>query len=320
MAQAQPQPDRKIQPLRVIAHREIHRREAEAGGVTDLVEFHAIYTPEVVLHVGLAGPSDGEPVVLLHGFPDFWLSWAHQIRPLVEAGYRVIMPDQRGYNLSEKPRQVSAYRLERLGPDITGILDALGYEKAHLVGHDWGGALAWWLAENCAERFLSLSILNCPPADVMGEVLRREVKQLRKSWYIALFQLPKIPEVLAGAKNCEFLAQALVTSSAPGTFGEEELTVYREAWSRPGALSGMINWYRAARSNLIKKSTKERIEIPTQILWGKKDIALDELLVEPSLAKCRDGRVHWFEEAGHWVHREAPEEVSARLLEFFELN
>ena len=306
-----------IQPLRVEADRLAHREEARAVGVEDLVEFRVVYTRDVALHVGLAGPADGEPVVMLHGFPDLWMGWSEQIRPLVEAGYRVILPDQRGYNRSEKPAGVRAYRLESLGRDILDLLEALEYEEAHLVGHDWGGAVAWWLAEHHPGKWKTVSVLNCPPADVMARALQREFRQFKKSWYILLFQLPRLPEKVASAGKFRFLEEALRRGSTAGAFSHWEIDLYKEAWKRPGALTGMMNWYRAARSGLFERRKPEPIRVPAQIIWGKKDLALDPLLVEPSAARCTDVQVHWVEQAGHWVQRDAAELVTEKLLQHF---
>ncbi len=314
-----PEPENPVQPLRVIEQRNDHAAEAREAGIEDLVEFRAVYTREVLLHVALAGPEDGEPVILLHGFPDFWLSWAAQVRPLVKKGYRLIMPDLRGYNMSEKPREVDAYRLDRLGPDVLDILEAFELEQAHLVGHDWGGALAWWLAEHHPESFETLTILNCPPADVMEKTLKSRPRQLMRSWYIGFFQIPRVPEIVLGRADCAALVRGLRKLSTPSAFTGGEIKIYRKAWGRPGALRSMINWYRAARGSILEdRPPSKQITIPTTIIWGKQDLALDEILVEPSAARCEDVEVHWVEHAGHWVQREAPKFVTEKLVDGFQ--
>lgn len=310
-----PEPENPVQPLRVIAHGNDHREAARAAGIDDLMEFRAIYTSEVLLQVALAGPEDGEPVVLLHGFPDFWLSWARQVRFLVEAGYRVIIPDQRGYNLSEKPPDVGDYHLRHLAQDILDCLDALGHDRAHLVGHDWGGAVSWWLAEHHPRRFLTLTVFNCPPAEVLAEAIKREPRQMLRSWYIAYFQIPRLPELMAATGNYRALEKALLTMSMPGSFSEAELAAYRKAWSRPGALRAMINWYRAARDAVFAPRDCRQIEVPTTIIWGERDAALHPLLIEKTAARCKVVDVHALPEAKHWVHRDCPDEVNPKLLE-----
>lgn len=320
-----PQPDDKIQPVRVLPQLEEHEEEAKSGGVDDLVEFRAFYTRDVILFGAIAGPEDGEPVVLLHGFPDFWLGWARQIRPLVEAGYRLIIPDQRGYNHSEKPDDVDAYRLRETGTDVIDLLNAAEIERAHLVGHDWGGAVSWWVAEHHSDRLETVSILNCPHSRVLGKALMgNHPRQMLRSWYIALFQLPRVPEMLAKVKNFGLLQKAL-DSASPGAFTEEELAMYRRTWGREGALTAMLNWYRAARRETLERREDGElhraqpggITTPTQIIWGVHDAALDRSLVEPSAALCESAQVQWVDDATHWVQRDRPGVVTERLLEFW---
>lgn len=316
------EPRHPVQPLRLLTHREAHGDEAREGGVEHLVEFRAVQTGGATLHIALAGPEDGEPVVLLHGFPDFWLSWARQIPALVEAGYRLIIPDQRGYNLSEKPPEVDAYQMECLGQDVLDLLQALGFgsRKAHLVGHDWGGAVAWWLGQNFQSRWKSLTVLNCPPEEVLLWALKRKPRQMVRSWYIGLFQIPWLPEKLAAAGEYRWLEGALRRAAAPAAFTGGELRVYRKAWSREGALRGMINWYRAARKRAARLSAglPDPVYVPTTIIWGQQDVALHPLLVERSAACCSDIVVEWIDHAGHWVHREAPQMVTKKMLESFQ--
>ncbi len=329
MNQPVPQPESKIQPIRVVEQQRAHQHEAEVGGVADLVEFRAFYTRDVLLYGAVAGPEDGEVVILLHGFPDFWLSWTHQIRALAEAGYRVIAPDQRGYNFSEKPADIEAYRSKRLGTDIIDILDAVDTDKAHLVGHDWGGAVSWWLADNHGDRWKTVTIANCPHHRVMVEHLSfKNPRQMMRSWYIAFFQLPYLPEILFQANDFQALNGALKKLSNRGAFTPEEFDVYRKAWGQPGALTAMLNWYRAARKDAFAGSSKssgasdssgsggDKITVPLQIIWGEKDDALDVSLVEPSAERCEDAQIHWVPEARHFVQRDSPEFFNDKLLEF----
>ena len=317
------QPESKVQPVRVLPQLEAHRQEARAGGVDDLVGFRAFYTRDVLLFGAVAGPEDGTPVVLLHGFPDFWLGWARQIRPLVEAGCRVLIPDQRGYNRSEKPPGIDAYRLPELSADIIDLLDAVGWESAHLAGHDWGAAVSWSLADHHPERLESVTILNCPHPDEMARaLLGNNRRQMLRSWYIGLFQLPHLPEWVARASDFRFLEMAL-SSASPGAFTDDELAAYRRAWGQEGALTAMINWYRAAGRAALgggdatseTPSNGAKIEVPLRIVWGRDDKALDESLVEPSAERAEDARIEWVDDASHWVRRDAPEVVNRALLE-----
>jgi pimeloyl-ACP methyl ester carboxylesterase len=163
------------------------------------LEHSYIETNGIKLHVVQAGPKSGVPVVLLHGFLEFWYGWRHQIPALVEAGCRVIIPDQRGYNLSDKPKGVKNYEVFTLAEDIIGLINALGYEKVNLVAHDWGAMVAWTLANKYPERLHRLSIMNVPHPAVMQKFLRRDLEQIRRSWYVFFFQLPWLPE--AGMKQ-----------------------------------------------------------------------------------------------------------------------
>ncbi len=210
------------------------------------IEHTTVQTNGITLHVVLAGPADGPPVILLHGFPEYWGGWQAQIPALAEAGYRVWAPDQRGYNLSAKPAGVRAYDIDQLARDVLGLIDATGQQQVRLVGHDWGAAVAWWVAGKYPERLHKLAILNVPHLSVMFGTLWRSWAQMRKSWYIFFFQLPRLPEASLRRNGWTNAIRALKGSSRRGTFTPEQIEQYRQAWSQPGAITGMINWYRAA--------------------------------------------------------------------------
>lgn len=162
--------------------------------MSDSIIHTTISTNGVNLHVAQAGPADGPLVILLHGFPEYWASWRQQIPILASAGYRVWVPDQRGYNLSDKPAEITAYNLDQLALDVVGLIDAADAEKAFVVGHDWGAAVAWWLGIKHADRLEKLAILNLPHPAVLRRRFRTHFSQLRKSWYMFFFQLPWLPE------------------------------------------------------------------------------------------------------------------------------
>lgn len=268
------------------------------------------------LHAVQAGPADGRLVILLHGFPEFWYGWRHQIGPLAAAGLRVVALDQRGYNLSDKPARVADYALELLAADVVGLLDALGCERAALVGHDWGAAVAWWVALRAPARVERLAILNVPHPVVMQRALRSNWQQLRRSWYVFAFQMPRIPELLLARKHWQPLTVSLRKSSRPGTFSDVELACYREAWSQPGAMRAMVDWYRAAVRVRPERLSDVRVRVPTQILWGAQDPFLGRELAEASSALCEHGRLEFFEQATHWVQHEEAAAVTGRLSEF----
>jgi pimeloyl-ACP methyl ester carboxylesterase len=220
----------------------------------------------VRLHAVTAGPKDGPVVILLHGFPEFWYGWHRQIEPLAAAGFRVIVPDQRGYNLTSKPSGVTAYALTELVSDVIAIADQLRQEKIFLAGHDWGAAVAWSAALLHPQRVAKLVVLNVPYPSVMRKFLSTRPRQFLRSWYMFFFQLPWLPEAFLSAFNFRFGSRALLRSSRPGTFSAEDLAQYRAAWSQSGALTAMINWYRA----LFRTRTKfpdKTVRVPTRILW-----------------------------------------------------
>ena len=175
--------------------------------------FKTIETNGIHLHTVLAGPEDGQPVFLLHGFPDAWFGWQQQIEALADAGFRVIAPDQRGYNLSEKPRGISSYGMPLLVDDILGIADMLGYDRFHLAGHDFGAMVAWNLAMHHPERIKKLAIANVPHPVVMRDYLRTHPRQMLKSWYALFFQIPKLPEQVVRLNNWQFLISAKLLES-----------------------------------------------------------------------------------------------------------
>lgn len=280
------------------------------------IEHTTIPTNGINLHAILAGPAAGSPLILLHGFPEFWYGWRHQIEPLANAGFRVIVPDQRGYNLSDKPEGVRSYKIEFLSADILGLMDALGYEKVALAGHDWGAVVAWVLALRHPERIRKLAILNVPHPAVMFRFLKRNPEQLRRSWYIFAFQLPWLPESQFRRDNWRGGARMLRGSGKLHTFTNEDIAEYKKAWSQPGAMTAMINWYRAAALFGLKLPEEIRIQAPTLMLWGKQDVALSLHMAQPSIDLCEDGRLVIFENATHWVQHDEAEAVTQQLLDF----
>jgi pimeloyl-ACP methyl ester carboxylesterase len=278
------------------------------------VSFRRVALPEVSLNVAEAGPDSGSPTILLHGFPEFWYGWRHQIGPLAEAGLRIIAPDQRGYGLSDKPSGVAAYHLDRLAGDVLALADTYGFPTVRLVGHDWGGLVAWWVASHYPERIDRLAILNAPHPGIVGAYMRHHPGQWLRSAYVGLFQLPGLPERLLTADRCRALRRALTTTSRPGAFAPAEIDRYVEAWLQPGAMTAMLNWYRALVR--LPRSAPPRVRVPTLILWGRQDTALQSGLAEASLAFCDDGRIQWYERASHWLAHEEPAAVNAELMRF----
>ena len=281
------------------------------------IEHRDIVTNGVRLHCAIAGPVDGDLVIALHGFPEFWRGMTGVIVSLARAGYRVVAPDQRGYNLSEKPEGIDAYNVDEMALDVVGIIDAMGRESAHVVGHDWGAAVAWWLALTRPERVRRLVVINVPHPSVFAREVRGNKKQMRKSWYIFAIQVPAVPERVAfGRRTRQRFSRAIAGTANPGSFTPDYLAQLREAWAQPGAAQGMLNWYRASVRRRPGRLTDKRVHVPTLIIWGRKDVALSDTMVQPSADLCDDVRVEWFDDATHWVLHDEPVRTSALILDF----
>jgi epoxide hydrolase 4 len=265
----------------------------------------------VALHVVQAGPPDGPLVLLLHGCPEFWWGWRHQIGALARAGFLVWAPDQRGYGGSDRPARVQDYRIDTLAEDAAGLVAAAGRQAACVVGHDWGGGVAWWLALHRPELVTRLAVLNAPHPLAFRRALLTSPRQMLRSWYMALFALPRVPELLFSLRDGELMARALRNGSRPGTFTEEVLRPYRASWARPGALRGMFHWYRALVGQ--RGPRAERVRVPTLLIWGARDVSLGRELAQPSIERCALGRLQLLETATHWLHHEEPTLVNELL-------
>jgi pimeloyl-ACP methyl ester carboxylesterase len=284
-----------------------------------MIDFEMIPTNNIKLHTALSGPADGKPVILLHGFPEFWYCWREQIPALAEAGFRVLAPDQRGYNLSDRPRGIRAYGMDSLADDIAGLIDQAAGGSACVVGHDWGGMVAWWLAMKHPDKVRRLAILNVPHPTVMRTYMSRTLSQLRKSWYIFYFQLPLLPELSLGLGNWAGLFRVMRNTANPGSFDDADLARYRDAWNQPGAMRAMINYYRAlARVTNQRIPGGLRVHVPTLLIWGKQDAFLNHKMAELSRSRCDEIRVEMIEDATHWVQVDAAERVNQLLMEFFQ--
>lgn len=274
----------------------------------------------VRLHMVQQGPEDGELVVLLHGFPEFWGGWRKQMDYLARIGYRVWVPDQRGYHLSDKPETVSAYRVDRLASDIAKLIQASGRDKAIVVGHDWGGIVAWNVGRRYPRLVDRLVILNAPHEAAMGSHTVRRPFQLVRSSYAGFFQLRGVPEKVLSAGGYRSMKRMMKSSSRPGTFSAEDLDEYQEAWSKPDALRSMINWYRANVKALFAPELPHHVPAPVLVIWGVCDQFLGKELALASMEFCSAGRVVYFENATHWVHHEEADRVNALLDDFFKDN
>jgi epoxide hydrolase 4 len=264
--------------------------------------------------------GEGPLVVLLHGFPEFWYAWRHQIPALAAAGFRVVAPDLRGYNLSEKPEGVRAYRIEALLGDLEGLIERLGEgeKKAHVVGHDWGGAFAWYAPLFIPERLLSLALLNAPHPLAFRRELRTNAAQRKKSSYVFMFQLPWLPERRIRAGNFAILGKMLRRDPVtPGAFPDEDIRLYKEALAQPGALTAAVNYYRAAFRFPPKAAGRVWHEgLKTLLVWGERDRYLGPGLLEGLDRWVPDLTIERIPDASHWVQADAPEKVNDLLIKF----
>jgi epoxide hydrolase 4 len=263
----------------------------------------------------------GPLVLLLHGFPECWYSWRHQIAALSNR-YCVVAPDLRGYNDSEKPPHVRDYRLERLAVDVVALIRHFGADQAALVGHDWGAAIAWSVAQQAPQVVRKLAAFQVPPLALWRANLT--LRQILRSWYMLAFQLPWLPErVLRWRKH--LLLERLLRRTAVNaeTFTDQDLAVYQQAWSQEGALTAMINYYRA---NVFQLSRIPRhdppdspIAAPTLFVYGEQDFAILPATVR-HIERVVSGpyRELRIPDAGHWVHRDAPAQVNTALRELLE--
>jgi pimeloyl-ACP methyl ester carboxylesterase len=277
-------------------------------------EGYAEVGDDVKLHYVEAG--DGPLIVLLHGFPEFWFSWRLQIAPLAKAGFRVVAPDLRGYNLSSRPAGVEAYGADKLAADVRGLIKERGAESAMVVGHDWGGTVAWATAMYHPEVVDRLAILNAAHPRKLNEGLRHP-NQLRKLWYFFFFQLPALPDRIVRAGRFRFFRRYQRDARPPYT--AEETERYVESWSQPGAPAALINYYRAAvRQSKQVQAELRPIAAPTLVIWGQRDRYLGPELAEPAGDDVPGlDRVERLTNASHWVHHDESERVTQLLTDFF---
>lgn len=279
---------------------------------------HYIKVNGIQLHYMEEG--EGELVILLHGFPEFWYSWRKQI-PVISKKYRVVAPDMRGYNLSDKPGSIQDYKIDILAKDIADLVSALGEKKAIIVGHDWGGAVAWVVATLYPEVVSKLAVLNIPhPAEMKKALMGFNMAQWKKSYYIFLFQLPVLPEYFIGRDLKGFFEKAF-TSFAPNgstpNVTDAEIAKYAEAYSQSGALRSAINYYRATFRQLGGLNVTGKLQMPVLMIWGEKDIALGKELTYNTKDYCEQLEVIYDPGSGHFIQHDNPELVNGKLMEFF---
>jgi len=279
---------------------------------------------DVTLHCAVAGPADGECVLLLHGFPECWYAWRHQVPALADAGYRAVAPDMRGFNRSDAPEGVDAYHLDALVGDVAGVVDALGCDSVHLVGHDWGGIVGWAVGDRRPGLLDRLAILNAPHPATFERAYRECPDQRRKSRYLRTFLTSEEPEAALTADDCRRVREILATGSGPGAFTDRELAHFRRAFCREGVARAAVHYYRAnfdvpGDDAIVVRGFGDRtVDVPTLVCWGERDPALTTAILDGLDAWVSDLRVERFPRATHWVQADAPADVTDRLLAFFD--
>jgi len=272
----------------------------------------AVKVGNITLNVVFAGPEDGKPVLLLHGYPEFWFAWRGPMAVLAKAGFRVIVPDQRGYNDSEKPQNASAYSLENLAGDIAGLIESLNYKKVFLAGHDFGGLVAWWtliLHPDKVEKFI---IINKPHPQAhrhypdLGDVI---------SWYRTFLRIPWLPGYVARLGNWFLLVKNLKKTSLPGTFLKEEINQFRSAWANDGAINSMGAWYRANANFLLEREMY--ISVPGLFIQAPEDAYSPKGMGELSLIFLEHGTLLHLDEGTHWIIQERPKLIGDIFTKYF---
>lgn len=263
--------------------------------------------------------GEGPLMLLLHGFPEFWYSWRHQI-PEFAKDFKVVALDLRGYNESDKPHDVASYVMDELLLDVEGVIQGLGYDRCVLVGHDWGGAIAWDFAYTYPAMVERLIILNLPHPARFRQGLTTPAQLLRSS-YMFLFQLPWLPEWLLEWGDYHLIGQAFTAMAVnPTAFTPEVIEAYKNAAAKRGALTAMVNYYRNLLGNLFQGNFLAQdwglLEVPTLMIWGEQDTALGKELTYGTEKYVKNLQIHYIANASHWVQQEQPTLVNQYIHEF----
>ena len=266
----------------------------------------------VTLHTIIIG--EGRPLILLHGFPDFWYGWKSVI-PYLKDKFKLIIPDMRGYNLSDKPKGIHNYKISYLIADIKGLIEVLGLEKPFIAGHDWGGIVAWVFAEKYPEIIEKLIILNSPHPKIFASLLRTNEAQQKASFYIFQFNKPRGEQFLF-RDDFKWLQQALFgTLENKNALDDFDKKQYMTAWSQPNAIINGVNYYKA---NPRFDDFTGIIKVPTLVVHGMKDTALLPVILEGLEKFVKDVMIYKIPNSSHWVMHEDPQLISAKFIEFLE--
>lgn len=270
---------------------------------------------EVELNVVFAGPKAGPPVILLHGYPEFWYAWRGPMAVLAKAGFRVIVPDQRGYNDSDKPAEASAYRLDKLAGDVVGLIDALGYEQAYLAGHDFGGLVSWWTLMLHPDRIKSFVVVNKPHPQAILDYASRPDHEESISWYRTFLRIPILPGYVGRLGNWGLLVQNLRETSRPNTFPDEHMNQFLSAWDNDGAIDSMGAWYRANAS--FDLDIEKKVTTPGLFVLAPDDAFSAKQIGLNSMDFLVGGELLELERGTHWVIQEEPEMIGQILVDYF---
>lgn len=289
---------------------------------TEKWEHNFVEVNSIRIHYVSAG--SGPLVLLLHGFPEFWYSWRHQISVLSKK-FHVVTPDMRGYNKTDKPPNVEDYSATNLIGDVAGLIHKLAPDdkKAILVGHDWGGAIAWMVAMFQPQLIEKLIILNVGHPGTRNREGFLDFDQMQRSWYMFFFLMPELPEEVLSRNDFEVLKKMVFdTATRKEVFTEDDIENYVSSWKEPGALTGAINYYRAITNSAYwKELGKPRnfplIKAPTLLIWGEDDPFLGKQLTEDT-KEFIDApyRLEFIQNCSHWVQQEAPDDVNKLILDF----
>jgi epoxide hydrolase 4 len=273
-----------------------------------------IQVGDLRMHAVVEGPEDGQLIVMLHGFPEFWYSWRYQIKALAAAGYRTVAVDQRGYNLTDNG---GPYDVFTLAGDVVGLIGALGHERVVIMGNDWGGVVAWILGARHPSIVERLIVLNAPHPSAGLIALRAvHLPQILKSWYVLAFQIPVVPELLMSVNDFELLARVL-KQQTKGAIGDEEIGHFKRAWAQPGALSAGVEWYRASLWAWMRGQLKNlTVHTPSLLIWGDRDAYLTTHTAERTRHHITDLKIAYVRGASHWVQQDSPETVNRYTLDF----
>ena len=285
---------------------------------TATLQHQFIETNGIRLHYVTQG--SGPLLLFLHGFPEFWYTWRHQI-PVFAEHFTVVAVDLRGYNDSDKPQDVRDYGMAELIQDITGVITGLGYDRCVLVGHDWGGAIAWNVAYEHPDLIEKLIILNCPHPRRFVEGMANPMQWFRSA-YIGFFQLPWLPEWVLQANDYQFIDNAFDNMAVNrSAITETDVQAFKTAIARPGALQAGLNYYRNIFSlGLFQPQEWPVLEVPTLMIWGEDDPAFEPSLAEGTEDYVRDFHLRYIPRCGHWVLQEFPTLVNQYMAEFLHVE